>query len=57
MVVINQSKNCFKLLNQDWEEEDEDCNDNCEEEKNKLEQNYYVTVFYLKKIRTIINLI
>ena len=57
MVVINQSKNCFKVLNQDWEEEDEDCNDNCEEEKNKLEQNYYVTVFYLKKIRTIINLI
>ena len=57
MVVINQSKNCFKLLNQDWEEEDEDCNDNCKEEKNKLEQNYYVTVFYLKKIRTIINLI
>lgn len=57
MVVINQSKNYFKVLNQDWEEEDEDCNDNCEEEKNKLEQNYYVTVFYLKKIRTIINLI
>ena len=57
MVVINQSKNCFKVLNQDWEEEDEDCNDNCKEEKNKLEQNYYVTVFYLKKIRTIINLI
>ena len=57
MVVIKQSKNCFKVLNQDWEEEDEDCNDNCKEEKNKLEQNYYVTVFYLKKIRTIINLI
>lgn len=57
MVVINQSKNYFKVLNQDWEEEDEDCNDNCKEEKNKLEQNYYVTVFYLKKIRTIINLI
>lgn len=57
MVVINQSKNYFKALNQDWEEEDEDCNDNCKEEKNKLEQNYYVTVFYLKKIRTIINLI
>lgn len=57
MVVINQSKNYFKALNQDWEEEDEDCNNNCKEEKNKLEQNYYVTVFYLKKIRTIINLI